>query len=153
MAKELRQGRKKGVIPNFISFLWFVFALVLSVELAFDDIGGNAVAHNLAIGLLVAWLPVMVVSSTVDRNQTSADAIRENLNMLIEDVRLSLLDSEVYQKYKTDTNTTDDDFKWMAPLYDTVLFDGNFLHEFSGQGRSHFHYGVAHPVLCGLETK
>lgn len=153
LAKAMREGRKKGVVPVFISFLWFVFALALSIELAFGDIGGNSTAHNLAIGLLVAWLPVMVVSSTVDRNQVSADAIRERLNELIEDVRLSLLDPTIYEEYKEATKTTDEDFNWMKALYDTNMFDGNFFVGFGGQGRSHFHYGVAHPILCGIETK
>ena len=153
LAKAMRDGRKKGVVPVFISFLWFVFALALSIELAFNDIGGNSVAHNLAIGLLVAWLPIMVVSSTVDRNQVSADAIREQLNELVEDARHSLLDPNTYEEYKQATTTSDVDFEWIKALHDTNMFDGNFFIGFGGQGRSHFHYGVAHPILCGIETK
>lgn len=153
LAQELREGRKKGVIPNFISFLWFVFALGLSIELAFDEIGGNATAHNLAMGLLVSWLPVMVVASTVDRNQTSADAVREKLNALVNDVRLSLIDEACYEKYKEDTKSTDEDFEWTRALFNGQVFDGNFFPYFAGQGRSHFHYGAAHPILYGLETK
>lgn len=53
LAQNFREGRKKGVIPVFVSFLWYVFALALSIELAYGDIGGNETAHNLAIGLLV----------------------------------------------------------------------------------------------------
>lgn len=44
---------KKGVIPVFVSFLWFVFALALSIQLAYSQIGGNEAAHNLALGFLV----------------------------------------------------------------------------------------------------
>lgn len=55
LAQNFREGRKKGVIPVFISFLWFVFALALSIQLAYGDIGGNATAHNLALGFLVGW--------------------------------------------------------------------------------------------------
>ena len=55
LAQNFREGRKKGVIPVFISFLWFVFALALSIQLAYGDIGGNETAHNLALGFLVGW--------------------------------------------------------------------------------------------------
>ena len=60
LAQNFREGRKKGVVPVFISFLWFVFALALSIQLAYGDIGGNETAHNLALGLLVGWLPILV---------------------------------------------------------------------------------------------
>ena len=153
LARSLREGRKKGVIPVFISFLWFVFALALSIELAFDDIGGNKTAHNLAIGLVVGWLPVLVVASTVDRNSVSADSIRERLNELVEDVRKALIDPVTLKEYKRVTKTGDEDFAWMDCLRDTSVFDGNFFEAFSGQGRNHFHYGVAHPLLTGIETK
>lgn len=60
LAQNFREGRKKGVVPVFISYLWFVFALALSVQLAYGDIGGNETAHNLALGFLVGWLPILV---------------------------------------------------------------------------------------------
>lgn len=55
LAQSFREGRKKGVIPVFVSFLWFVFALALSIQLAYGNIGGNETAHNLALGFLVGW--------------------------------------------------------------------------------------------------
>ena len=55
LAQSFREGRKKGVVPVFISFLWFVFALALSIQFAYSDIGGNETAHNLALGFLVGW--------------------------------------------------------------------------------------------------
>ena len=64
LAQNFREGRKKGVIPVFISFLWFVFALALSIQLAYSNIGGNETAHNLALGLLVGWLPILVIVFT-----------------------------------------------------------------------------------------
>lgn len=59
LAQNFREGRKKGVVPVFISFLWFVFALALSIQLAYSQIGGNETAHNLALGLLIGWLPIL----------------------------------------------------------------------------------------------
>ena len=153
VARALREGRKKGVVPLFISFLWFVFALALSIELAYDDIGANETAHNLALGLSVGWLPVLIVASAVDRNSVSADSIRERLNDLVEEVRRALLDPVTLEEYKKTTGTNDEDFVWVDLLNEAELFDGNFFESFGGQGRKHFHYGVAHPILSGIETK
>jgi len=153
LAQDLREGRKKGVIPVFVSFLWFVFALALSVQLAFGSIGDNQTAHNLAIGFLTGWLPIMVIASTVDRNVVSADSIQERLNRLVEDVGLALLNSEIRAGYMRATRTGREDFSWCDKLADQRMFDGNFFTEFSGQGRKHWHYGVAHPLLAGIEAK
>ena len=153
LARALREGRKKGVIPVFISFLWFVFALGLSIELAYDDIGGNSTAHNLAMGLLVGWLPVLVVASTVDRNSVSADSVRERLNGLVRDVRDSLLNMDTLQLYRKTTNSSEIDVAWIESLKDPDLFGDDFFQTFAGQGRTHFHYGVAHPILSGSESR
>ena len=152
LARNLREGRKKGVIPIFISFLWFVFALALTIELAFDDIGGNETAHNLALGLMVCWLPVLIVATAVDRNSVSADSIQQRLNELLEDVRHALIDPTTLLKYKQMSNTRDDAFEWTAALHDNTTYDGEFFVSFGGQGREHFHYGVAHPILSAIET-
>lgn len=152
MAQNFREGRKKGVVPVFISFLWFVFALVLSIQLAFNDIGTNETAHNLALGLLVGWLPILILASTVDRNLVSADAIREKLNGLIDDVRLALLNPQTVSAFMADTRSTEADFAWTTCLRGEVFSQGSFFQGFGGQGRTHWHYGVAHPLLAGIET-
>jgi len=153
LAKSLREGRKKGIIPVFISFMWFVFALALSVQLAFWAIGDNATAHNLAIGYLTGWLPILVLACTVDRNIASADSIGAKFNYLVDDVRQALLDTDIREVYMRNTNTGPEDFAWIGPLYDETIFDGTFFTEFAGQGRTHWHYGVAHPILAGIEAK
>ena len=153
LARALREGRKKGVIPVFISFLWFVFALGLSIELAYDEIGGNSTAHNLAMGLLVGWLPVLVVASTVDRNSVSADSVRERLNSLVREVRNALVNSDTLQIYRKNTNCSEADVAWTDSLKESDSSYDNFFQAFAGQGRTHFHYGVAHPILSGIETK
>ena len=153
LAQDLREGRKKGVVPVFVSFLWFVFALALSVQLAFGSIGDNETAHNLAIGFLTGWLPIMVLASTVDRNAVSADSIQTRLNILLEDVRLALLNDETRAEYMRITNTGPEDFAWCNSLEDENIFNGQFFTDFSGQGRKHWHYGVAHPILTGIESK
>ena len=151
LARALREGRKKGVVPVFVSFLWFVFALALSIQLAFGSIGNNETAHNLAIGFLSGWLPIMVLASTVDRNVVSADSIQERLNALLEDVRMALLNPKLRTAYMRKTRTSPEDFTWCKSLEDDKVFDGNFFTEFSGQGRvgNHSLWSLA----SGLEIK
>ena len=86
-------------------------------------------------------LPILILASTVDRNLVSADAIREKLNNLVNDVRNALLDPEVLTAYMRDTRTTETDFQWAKCLSDEALFGGDFFEGFAGQGRSHWHYG------------
>ncbi|KAL8704106.1 MAG: hypothetical protein Q9201_002720 [Fulgogasparrea decipioides] len=153
LANNLRENRKKGVVPIFVSFLWFVFSLGLSIDLAFTDIGTNETAHNLAIGFLMCWLPILVLASSVDRNLVSADAIRPKLNHLITEVRSALLNPEILTKYMNETDTTPEDFSWMHCLNNEDLFPEDFFIGFGGQGRTHWHYGAAHPLLAGIESK
>lgn len=158
LAQNFREGRKKGVVPVFISFLWFVFALALSIQLAYGEIGGNLTAHNLALGFVVSsmktvscgtanhdlvltirqvgWLPIFILASTVDRNLVSADSICERLNTLLDDVRCALLDPEVLADYMQLTRTTEEDYFWTECLSDEDLFSKNFFQGFAGQGRT-----------------
>lgn len=154
MAQSFREERKKGVIPVLISFLWFVFALGLSVELAFNDAGGNATAHDLAVGLLVGWLPVLIVGCTVDRNLTSADSVLDRLNSLIKEVRLALLDPDsAHDLMHIEHQSTAIEFAESKVLNNGEVGEEPFFESFGGQGRTHFHYGVAHPILSSMETK
>jgi len=52
----------------------------------------------------------------VDRNLVSADAIREKLNHLVNDVRTALLDAEVLAAYMRDTGSTEADFNGPTAL-------------------------------------
>ena len=83
----------------------------------------------------------------------SAESIRERLNNLVNDVRLALLDPKIISDYMRLTSSTEGDFAWTQCLNNEELFGGDFFVDFAGQGRTHWHYGVAHPILCGIETK
>ncbi len=50
----------------------FLGAFSLSVGLAFADLGAWTTAHSLALGLLVSWLPFLVMFTIVDRNPVSS---------------------------------------------------------------------------------
>ena len=83
----------------------------------------------------------MILASTVDRNLVSADAIREKLNDLVNDVRMALLDPQLLTAYMQDTSMTEIDSEWTKCLDDEDLFGGDFFEGFAGQGRTHWHYG------------
>lgn len=82
-----------------------------------------------------------ILASTVDRNLVSADAIRERLNTLVEDVRQALMDPEIVATYMKETRSTEEDFAWCKCLSDEDFFGGDFFESFAGQGRTHWHYG------------
>lgn len=149
LALSLRAGRKRGVVPVFISTLWFILSLAISIQAgrfqdqfdffdlqlmvpAFDNIGMNTTAHNLALGLLLSWMPVLTLSSIADRSPASTEETRRKLNHLLESVRVGLL---------TDPN----------PRWDSPTNHGEYFTDFCGQGRSRWHYGVAYPILAGIE--
>jgi hypothetical protein len=89
MAERIRRDGRHSVVPLFISLLWFTISMILSIIQAFGDLGENATGHNLAMGLLVAWLPVFATASIVDRNPGDADYVRDELNDLFKTVERS----------------------------------------------------------------
>ena len=113
--------------------------------------GSNAEAHNLALGLLLAWLPTLILCCIVDRNPISADAIRSKLNKLVDAVRVALLNPELRGTYIRDTGRPQQQFAWTKILSDEDYFRQDFFTRFAGQGRVRWHYGVAHSILAGIE--
>lgn len=135
LAQSLRENRKKGVVPVFVSLMWFLFSLVISIQASFGDLGSNQTAHDLALGLLLGWLPVMILVTIVDRNPTAIEAVRRKLNSLVDEVRTALLDPELRNSYITDTRRSVRDFAWTECLRDEDFFYGDFFTHFAGQGR------------------
>ena len=149
LAGTIRAFRKKGVVPVFVSTLWFLLALAISIQLAFGNQGTNAAAHDLALGLLLAFLPIFVLSCVVDRNTVAAGRISVKLNHLLAHVRRALLDDELRIVYSERIHASPEFFNWISVL-DDDRFD-EFFTEFAGQARIRWHYGVAHPLLCSFE--
>jgi hypothetical protein len=76
LAFSLRMLRRRGVIPTLASLATFLLAFIFSVVLAFGDISGDSIAvFSLNLGLLVSWLPVLVIFSVVDRNPVSSERV------------------------------------------------------------------------------
>ena len=99
----------------------------------------------------MAWLPTLILACIVDRNPTSAEAARNKLNRLVNDVRLALLNTDLRETYIRDTGRSPDEFDWTLQLQEPDYFQEDFFHRFAGQGRIRWHYGVAHPILAGIE--
>ena len=149
LAGTIRAFRKKGVIPVFVSTLWFLLALAISIQSAFGNQGSNQAAHDLALGLLLAFLPIFVLSCIVDRNTVAAGRIAVKLNRLLASVRSALLHDDLRTTYGRRIQAAPDFFHWIRVLNDKQ-FDDLFT-EFAGQARIRWHYGVAHPLLCSFE--
>jgi hypothetical protein len=82
IADHIRRSRRQSAVPLFISLLWFTMSLAFSIVQAFVLVGDNATAHNLAMGLLMGWLPVFITASIVDRNPHDAIGTKDQLNGL-----------------------------------------------------------------------
>ncbi|KAI9699765.1 MAG: hypothetical protein M1836_002800 [Candelina mexicana] len=158
LAAFIRSGRRRGAVPVFISLMWFVFSLILSIQQAFGTMGENRTAHDLALGCLLGWLPVLVLSSIVDRNPVVPDDIRGRLNKYLTMVRKALVDSHTRQEFARSNEGDRVDYSWIddmegyhlsgEPLGDEL---DTLFTRFAGQGRVRWHYGVAHPILAGIE--
>ena len=73
LAYQLRMLRRKNVIPTLASLGTFLIAFIFSIVLAFAELGEHNTPFSLSFGLLVSWLPLLVVFTIVDRNPSSAD--------------------------------------------------------------------------------
>ena len=151
LADQIRKQRKKGVIPIFITTMWFLFSLAISFQTAFGQLGDNATAHNLALGFLLSWLPILILTTIVDRNPVAAQSTLIELNGLLDDVRSALLDPDLRDTYMRETGRTRGDFAWTNALSGEDFFRQDFFTRFAGQGRVRWHYGIAHAILAGIE--
>ncbi|KAI9849178.1 MAG: hypothetical protein M1837_005408 [Sclerophora amabilis] len=122
LATQIRRERRHGVVQVLVSILWFVFALIISIYKAFGQLGENSQAHNLALGLLMSWLPVLISCSLVDRNPVNSTRTRGQLQALLNQAQ--------------------------GAQNHTVAVD---LGRFCGQARQKWHYGVAHTILLDVE--
>ena len=122
---------------------------------------------------MLAWIPVLILSSIVDRNPANSSSVEERLNQLVGDVRTALLKtSDPEQRRRLGSvsfpsHSTSTQYgrrgsmvassgsivtNWIGALKEDA-FKGDFLVHFGGQGRRRWHYGVANAVLAGLEDQ
>lgn len=80
LAHQLRMLRRRAVWPFVASSIWFAISSGISIGVAFGNLGDNTTAHSLALGLLLSWLPIVVLASIVDRNPIASTRCRILLN-------------------------------------------------------------------------
>ncbi|KAJ4339757.1 hypothetical protein N0V87_002957 [Didymella glomerata] len=156
LANELRQMRRRGAVPVFVSIMWFLFAFALSVQAAFGDLGENTTAHDLALGCLLAWFPILIMGSIVDRNPIAAEAIRIKLNTLVDHVRHALTDEKNCNDFISSfgpqpNQNLENKIKSLVKI-STGHKMKHFFEDFAGQGRVRWHYGAAHAILSDIEN-
>lgn len=101
---------------------------------------------------MMAWFPVLILCSIVDRTPWATDEIRIRLNNLLDTVREALLNKDLRETYMRLEGRTHHDFEWVEALRSqTFMGSSGFFTGFAGQGRVKFHYGVANPILTGIE--
>ncbi|KAH7394856.1 hypothetical protein DE146DRAFT_63761 [Phaeosphaeria sp. MPI-PUGE-AT-0046c] len=154
LARELREMRRRGAVPAFVSIMWFLFAFALSVEGAFGNLGQNTTAHDLALGCLLAWFPILIMGSIVDRNPIAAEAIRKKLNHLVDHVRNALHNEQNRNEF-INTFRNHPNLKNLEKRIESIANAEENIHEFfeefAGQARIRWHYGAAHPILSDIE--
>ncbi len=135
--------------------MWFLFAFALSIQAAFGALGQNATAHDLALGCLLAWFPILILGSIVDRNPIAAEALRKKLNALIDHVRHALRD-EHHRNEFIDSFREQPEFEdlktWVQGIAEKSEHMHDFFVDFAGQARVRWHYGAAHPILSDIEN-
>ncbi|KAF1362030.1 hypothetical protein EJ07DRAFT_109422 [Lizonia empirigonia] len=155
LARDLRNNRRRGVVPIFLSTLWFVLALGISIEAAFGDLGSNLQAHNLAMGLFVSWLPILILCSILDRNPVASDDVQRKLNKLVDLVCDSLLDTETRHEYVAsfqDVPQSQQIAYWVEKIaVKAEYIKSDYFCGFAGQARTRFHYGAAYAILIEIE--
>lgn len=140
-----------------MSTMWFLFAFALSIQAAFGDLGQNTTAHDLALGCLLAWFPILIMGSIVDRNPIASEAIRKKLNTLVDHVRHALRNQQHRDNFLDsfrDQPNFEELEKEVCHLANLSAGEDlkNFFQEFAGQARVRWHYGAAHPILSDIEN-
>jgi hypothetical protein len=60
-------------VPTMFSLGTFFAAFVISIVLAFGEIGDGVDIRSLRLGLVYTWLPILVITTIVDRNPVSSE--------------------------------------------------------------------------------
>ncbi|KAH6974619.1 hypothetical protein BKA56DRAFT_554824 [Ilyonectria sp. MPI-CAGE-AT-0026] len=167
MAFQLRMLRRRGVYPSLVSIFVFFVAFGVSLVFAFADLGERTTAHSLALGILVSWLPLMVLFTILDRNPVSADRTKTLFVRWLWNVdavqRWATLQSQAQDAGEIDwwsqekENDESAERQSGAASYileyieqpEGALFDHDIL-EFVGQGREIGYRGLAHAVLLSV---
>lgn len=122
---------------------------------AFVDVGSNLQAHNLAMGLFVSWLPILILCSILDSNPVASDEVQRKLNKLVDAVCDSLMDADNRSSFVgsfSDLPDAHQMMRWVDKIATKAeVIKGDYFCGFSGQARTRFHYGAAYAILTDIE--
>jgi len=153
LAFHLRILRRRAVWPLAFNIIWFGVALVISIVTAFADLGDNSTAHSLALGLLLSWIPSLVVMAIVDRNPASSTRCQELIERWLYNIDKVVERQLREQNVRTAPQppTTPSSLQpWnpMADMWNPAANKRPFgIGVFVGQGRYLRYCGVANTVL------
>lgn len=118
-----------------------------------DDLTTSA---DLSLSCLLAWLPVLILSSIIDRYPIGVDAFRMKLNAWVDHFRHSLASEQIRNGFIA-TFRGIDNYKGLAARLllvaelSTSHDTSGFFEDFAGQGRIRWNHGIAHPILIDIE--
>lgn len=92
-----------------------------------------------------------MIACIVDRNPVSTNDVMKSLNRFLNTFRLSLLDIDNQKTYVQTQSRVADQLEWLSDLKEYERDLESFFRDCSGQGRTRWHYGVAHSVLAAVE--
>jgi hypothetical protein len=129
-------------------------SLLTSIS-AFGDVGNNTQAHNLAMGLFISWLPILILCSILDRNPVASDNVQRKLNKLVDIVCEALIAVDTRNEFVASFRDMPE-AQQMSFWVDKIAaraeaVKGDYFCGFSGQARTRFHYGAAYAILSDIE--
>ena len=169
LAFQLRLQRRKAVLPLVVNIVWFMVAFGISIAVAFTDLGDNTTAHSLALGLLISWLPILVIMAIVDRNPVNAGRCKILIERWLYNVD-QILDPDRHRNPPLQVNGTNganganaiplanrgqssSPLFWQPKLQERPATQIELvIGDFIGQGRRLQYCGLAHAVMA-LEAK
>jgi hypothetical protein len=140
----------------------------------FSNIGSIEQPDNLGLGLMLAWIPVLILSSIVDRNPANSVLVEKSLNQLLSGVQRSLLTADHQEQVRRgsvnepanssrgrdrrrSSMVATGQQEQVSPDWIQELSKGYFKEDFfigfGGQGRRRWHYGVAYTIVAGIEDE
>ncbi|KAH7487449.1 Uncharacterized protein HZ326_22694 [Fusarium oxysporum f. sp. albedinis] len=138
LAFQLRMLRRRGVIPMLANLGTFLIAFIFSVVLAFAELGDNNTPFSLAFGLLMTWLPLLVVFTIIDRNPVSSERVRELISRWLYNV-------EAVKTWASEPVNDPNNIEWWQD--NTEIPQALKIDVFIGQGRKIQFCGLPHALL------
>lgn len=107
------------------------------------------------MGLFVAWFPVLILCSILDRNPMASDDIQRKLNKIVDLVCMSLQDERTRRDYIESFHGQPQAAQmayWVEKISAKARYiQHNYFCGFAGQARTRFHYGAAYAILADIE--